>query len=193
MSDDPYPYPGSVILRNLADIHDAEELKVFEASVSFRRVLELQECPLEGRFDSTHLKRIHHYIFQEVYAWAGEFRSVNISKPEEVWFARPEYIEPALHGLFEELAAEQELRGLERPGFVARSAHYLAEINAVHPFREGNGRAQREFVRELALQAGYQIAWMGITQEEMSAASIRSFENADNAGLEEILLKATSK
>ena len=55
MSDDPYTNPGTVILKNLADIYDAEELKVFEASVSFRRVLELQERPLEGRFDSTHL------------------------------------------------------------------------------------------------------------------------------------------
>jgi cell filamentation protein len=192
MSDAPYTYPGTSLLRNLAGLRDPKELEVFEASVSFRRLLELQMRPLRGGFDSARLKEIHHYIFQDVYAWAGQFRSVNISKPEGVWFARPEYIEASLRRIFEELAAEQGLRGLGKKRFVVKSAYYLGEINAVHAFREGNGRAQREFVRELAQAAGYAIDWMGVTREEMRAASIRSFQQADNSELEDILLRATT-
>jgi len=192
MSDDPYTNPGTTLLRNLAGIHDPKELEVFEASASFRRLLELQGDPLRGHFDSEHLKQIHRYIFQDVYDWAGHYRTVNISKPEGVWFARPEYIEPSLRRIFEELAAEQRLRGLGKKRFVARCAYYLGEINAVHPFREGNGRAQREFVRELALETGYAINWVGVTQAEMGAASLRSFQKVDYSGLEQILLKAPS-
>ena len=149
-------------------------LNQFESDHFFARLLELHENPIRGSFDSDHLRHIHHYLFQDVYAWAGEFRTVPIAKGNS-FFARPEHIRAELQKLFHQLAGEQFLRGIDSSGFCRRAAHYLGEINALHPFREGNGRAQREFIRELAAEAGYEIAWDLVTQNEMFAASVAVF------------------
>ena len=75
--------------------------------------------------------------------------------------------------------------------FCERAAYYLGEINALHPFREGNGRAQREFIRELALEAGYEVAWDLVTQDEMFKASVASFHEGSSAAFAMILNKIT--
>ncbi len=192
VKDDPDVYPGTNVLKNLADIHDPKELEAFEAAMTFKQIGELLEHLLSGSFNTRHLQQIHHYIFQDVYAWAGQFRTVNISRPGQAWFARPDYIKPALDRLFDQLRNEKGLRGLEKTAFVARMAHYLGEMNAIHPFREGNGRAQREFIRELAVNAGYAIAWSGIAIEEMRDASIQSFQKGENSAFQQVLFKAIS-
>jgi cell filamentation protein, protein adenylyltransferase len=79
------------------------------------------------------------------------------------------------------------VRGNDSKGFCQRAAHYLGEINAWHPFREGNGRAQREFVRELAVESSYEIAWDLVTQDEMFAASVASFHGGSNEAFATIL------
>jgi cell filamentation protein, protein adenylyltransferase len=81
------------------------------------------------------------------------------------------------------------LRGKDSKGFCQRAAHYFGEINALHPFREGNGRAQREFIRELALEAGYEVAWDLVTEDEMFTASVASFHLGSSAALAMILNK----
>jgi fido (protein-threonine AMPylation protein) len=126
------------------------------------------------------LRRIHHFLFQDVYAWAGEFRTVPIAKGDS-FFARPEHIGSELQKLFHQLAGERCLRGNDSKVFCERAAYYLGEINALHPFREGNGRAQREFIRELALQASFEVSWDLVTQEEMLAASVASFHQGSSA------------
>jgi fido (protein-threonine AMPylation protein) len=185
---DPYLYADTSVLRNLADIRDANRLNQFESDHFFARLLELHENPIRGSFDSDHLRHIHHYLFQDVYAWAGEFRTVPIAKGNS-FFARPEHIQPELQKLFHQLAGEQFLRGIDSSGFCRRAAHYLGEINALHPFREGNGRAQREFIRELAAEAGYEIAWDLVTQDEMFAASVASFHRGTSDSFATILNK----
>jgi cell filamentation protein len=105
------------------------------------------------------------------------------------FFARPEYIVPGLQKVLNELASGHFLRGIDLQGFCGRAAYYMAEINALHPFREGNGRAQREFLRELAAEAGYELAWSLVTQEEMLAASIASFQEGSSAGFTTLLNK----
>jgi fido (protein-threonine AMPylation protein) len=99
--------------------------------------------------DIEHLQGIHRYLFQDVYKWAGDFRTVDIAKGDS-YFAHVPYIESTLKGLFGELSEERHLRGLNQERFASRLAQILGTLNAVHAFREGNGRAQREFVRELA-------------------------------------------
>jgi hypothetical protein len=84
---DPYLYADTSVLRNLADIRDANRLNQFESDHFFARLLELHENPIRGSFDSDHLRHIHHYLFQDVYAWAGEFRTVPIAKGNS-FFAR---------------------------------------------------------------------------------------------------------
>ena len=183
---DPYAYPDSGVLRNLPDIRDRADLEVFEADTTIQRMAELHASPVGGRFDCAHLKEIHLRIFQDIYAWAGQFRTVDLSKDGHL-FARPPYLEPALQKLFQQLAEQDHLRSIPAAEFAGRAGFYLTEINAVHPFREGNGRAQREFLRELALQAGFTVDWRRVTQEEMIAASRAGFTTGDSAHLKAIV------
>jgi cell filamentation protein len=161
-------------------------LAAFEANAAWARLTQLEHSPAQGRFDHAHLKAIHQHIFQDVYDWAGQFRTVDLSKDGHL-FARPPYIEPALRDLFQKLAEENVLRRTTAIHFAERAGFYLAEINAVHPFREGNGRAQREFLRELAVQASFRLDWRRVTQPEMIAASRSSFVTGDSAAIVAIL------
>ena len=94
-----------------------------------------------------------------------------------------------LDNAFAELKREGWLSGNTVESFAVRGAYYLGEINAVHPFREGNGRTQREFIRQLGVRNGFMPDWRRVTREEMIEASRRSLR-VDNAGLEQILKKA---
>src|SRR6218665_491672 len=91
-------------------------------------------------------------------------------------------IQSAAQHLFGQLAKEQLLRGLDAAEFSKRAGHYLGEINVLHPFREGNGRTQREFIGQLAQQAGHRIDWSGVSQASMTQASIEAY-NGDSSGL----------
>jgi cell filamentation protein len=125
------------------------------------------------------LKSIHRQVFQDVYRWAGEFRTVNISKGGHL-FGVAAFIEPALREVLRKLSQESRLKGLDARKFAARAGYYLGEINAIHPFRDGNGRTQREFIRELAIQEGFIIDWSRVTREQMTAASLESFKTGDS-------------
>jgi len=188
---DPYVYPGTNVLRNLRDIRDAGQLSQLEAIATTRRIIELAHKPVVGLFDVRHLQAIHRYIFQDVYEWAGEFRTVNIAKSGDP-FAFHQHIASSLDKAFSELGRERYLKGADVERFARRAAYYLGEINAVHPFREGNGRAQREFIRQLGLHNGLVLDWRQISQEEMIEASRRSLR-VDNCGLEAVVRKALDK
>jgi len=185
---DPYVYPETNVLRNLRDIRDAGQLSKFEAIATTRRTVELEHEPIQGRFDARHLQAIHNHIFQDVYEWAGDFRTVNISKSGDP-FAFHQHIVSSLDKMCLELKREWHLAGSDLERFAIRGAYYLGEMNAIHPFRDGNGRTQREFVRELGLRNGLMMDWNKVSREEMIEASRRSLR-VDNAGLEQVLRKA---
>jgi cell filamentation protein len=100
------------------------------------------------------------------------------------------YIESTLQGLFERLLKEQHLRGLNQERFASRVAEVLGTLNAVHAFREGNGRTQREFVRELAYKNSYWIDWNKVSREELYVASDAGFMRGDNTLFEKLLKRA---
>jgi cell filamentation protein len=164
-------------------------LQRLETPLALRRLLELQQSPIAGRFDTGHLQAIHHYIFQDVYDWAGGLRTVSISKPGAP-FPPPEYLKASLDTLFAELTRESCLKNLPPSAWARRAAYFLGEINAIHPFREGNGRTQREFIRELALAGGHRLVWASQGPEEMVHASQLSFLRKDYSALERILTAA---
>lgn len=186
---DPYVYPATNILRNLRDIRDPDLLAEFEAEATARRLRQLEGRPIAGSFDSLHLQSIHRHIFQDVFPWAGEFRTVNIGKSGD-WFAFTEYIESSLSKTLGDLKDECYLESLPLPTFCRRAAHYLGEINAIHPFREGNGRAQREFIRQLARRNGYTADWSLVSRDEMIEASKASFKFGNNTDFVRILTRA---
>src|ERR1700740_831618 len=105
---DPYVYPGTNVLRNLRDIRDREQLSTAEAIATTLRIAELERKPIAGRFDVQHLQAIHRYIFQDIYQWAGEFRTVNISKSGDP-FAFKDHIISSLEKAFGELQRERYL------------------------------------------------------------------------------------
>jgi len=185
---DPYLDNDTGVLRNLLGIKNQAALDEAESSLSFLRTSELCEQPVQGNFDLLHLQAIHQRLFSDVYDWAGQLRVVEIQKGNTD-FARQMVIESAASQLFGQLAKEQHLHGLDADRFSQRSGHYLGEINVLHPFREGNGRAQREFIAQLALQAGHLIDWTGITQSEMVHASIAAY-NSEAAELARLIRRA---
>src|ERR1700733_6706345 len=187
---DPYVYPGTNVLKNLRDIRDPERLSKFEMDMTTRRLSELARIPMAGQFSAQHLQAMHGYVFQDVYGWAGEFRTVNISRSGQFPFAFAEHIVPTLNKLSDDLAAEHHLSRLTISKFSNRAAHYLGELNAVHPFRDGNGRTQREFIRQLAGRNGYALDWSKVAREQMLDASKESFQRGNNAGLENVLKTA---
>ncbi|CAM2164641.1 cell filamentation protein [Burkholderia latens] len=183
-SKDPYTDPASGLLRNRLGITDAAELDRVEATFAAVRSYELDTAPAPARFDLEHLREIHRTLFGDVYPWAGELRSVDIAKGD-TRFANAAMIESAGAQLFRQLDREGGLRGLDADGFSARAGHYLGEVNVLHPFREGNGRAQRAFINQIAHAAGYHIGWANVTREEMTRASIEAYHGSSErmAGL----------
>jgi cell filamentation protein len=182
---DSYTYPGSEVLRNKANLTDQSALDAFEADATAVRLLELIERPVAGSFDLVQLKAIHRHLFQDVYDWAGELRTVDISK-DGSRFGNWVLVDAYLSEQLAKIGREHFLRGLSPARFVTRLAFFMGEINAAHPFREGNGRAQRAFCAQLAEQAGYFIDFDQVTRSEMYAAMIASFRG-DNKPLESLL------
>ena len=151
---DPLAYPGADnrVLINKFDERDYDRLHQLEYAATLRHLAELQLRPISGRFDLDHLQAIHRRVFQDVYAWAGELRQINLAKGGSV-FTDGRQLEGEGARVFGALAAEKHLRGLQKAAFVERLAVYYGAINTLHPFREGNGRATQTFLRQLARQA----------------------------------------
>lgn len=173
MPDEIYCYSGSDVLKNKMGIRDVEQLKWMEKRLTMLRILELVGKPIQGKFDLKHLQSIHRYIFQDVYEWAGKIRKVDIAKGN--MFCNVKFIENQAEDIFGKLREEAYLQGMGEKDISIRLAYYFSEINALHPFREGNGRCQREFIRTLALHAGYVINFANVSAEEMLKASEDSF------------------
>jgi cell filamentation protein len=177
------------VLKNKLGLTDDSTLTAKISEYASGRLLLLTEKPIAGKFDVPHLQAIHRYIFQDVFPWAGDFREVTTSRTNSFAFPPPQFLATSLEGIFATLKSENNLRGCDNDRFAVRAGHYLGEINAVHPFREGNGRTQREFIRTLALKAGHRLTWAGLTPEENNAASRVSYATGDSAGLADITRK----
>ena len=134
----------------------------------------LKDSPVQPSYDLTHLQAVHKRIFGDIYPWAGQIRTVTVAK--KATFCLPQYIESSAAVIFGKLRDERFLRGLGRDAFIRRLAYYLGEVNALHPFREGNGRAQRAFFEQLARDVGFTLSWQHLDAArniEASAAIMR--------------------
>ena len=170
--NDPYALPGGV-LRNRLGIEDPAELELAEADITGARLVALDLFDLPGKYDLDHLRAFHRFIFADIYDWAGALRTVDIVKRD--FFCRWGNLEGYAAEIFRKLADARYLRGLGRPEFVEGLADVYADINALHPFREGNGRAQRAFLLQLARAAGQHVSWAGLDPAQNQAASIAGF------------------
>jgi cell filamentation protein len=171
-----YCYPDTDILKNKAGIKDSKALAEFEADVTAIRQYMLEKRPIKGKFGIAHLKNIHKFIFQDVYPFAGKIRLEDIWKGD-TFFCKCQFIEMNLNSLFTRLAGENWLKGLKAEFFAQRAAYYMSELNMIHPFREGNGRTIREFIRCIALESGSDIDWSLIDRQELLDATIKAVDN----------------
>lgn len=150
-----YTDPKTGVLRNLANITDEDTLVFVEAGAVAKRADELGVNPLKIK-DSSSLLAIHKYLFQDIYSWAGEIRTVEISKGGKPFFPLSHFHRafPFIDSLL------VEYRGIDKndkPQLARKLAEILDHVNFLHPFREGNGRTQREFLRLLALEKGLEL------------------------------------
>ncbi len=168
---DPYCYSGSTVLKNRAGLQEQEALDAFEAAMVTQR---LDEPLPAGRLSYSHYRSIHRHIFGDVYAWAGRIRTVRISKGNSM-FCYPENIDGEMRRLFGKLRGENFFRNLDARSFAGNAAHFLGELNAIHPFREGNGRTQLAFLAIMAHTAGHDMDFERIEPAHIMAAMIKSF------------------
>ena len=188
-----YTYPGTDTVKNKLGATTHDELETREAEFVFGRAAEIQlGAGPQGRFDAEHLKAIHRHLFQDVYEWAGHTRDERIRladgtvateplmrKADGSAFAAGPVIPAALDDIAVRLREAGYLRGLPRAEFAAQAADIMSDLNAVHPFRGGNGRTQRTFMRELARAAGHSLDFSVISQERMIEASIAANDRGD--------------
>jgi len=156
-----------------------EELERVESDLTSISYDELQDNPIKGNFNIAHLKAMHEHIFRDIYDWAGKFRTVDIAKGNTL-FCKSSFIEGYLNDVLKKLENENFLINADPNAFPEKLAFYFSEINATHPFRDGNGRTQRAFVEHLGKVAGYEIDFSKATQEQMTEASIYSWKHGES-------------
>ncbi|MCM1159155.1 MAG: Fic family protein [Bacteroidales bacterium] len=188
MADNKYCYPDTEILINKLNIKNKENLFQAEKKLTFIRIQELQQHPIAGNFDFPHLRKIHKYIFQDIYNWAGEIRTVEIGKGN--LFCTTSCIQSYGESVFNKYYSQCEQYKNNRAEFIKVLAENYADLNALHPFREGNGRAQREFARLVCLSCDYRFDLSCTTHKKMLQASQLSFDMADCSLLCDIFKEA---
>lgn len=185
---DPACYTGTTVLINKLDLRDAQELE--EAELAYF-LIRADEMPPAGRLDYPHYMALHHHLFQDVYAWAGKARTIRIAKGEN-WFCYPEHIDAQMRGVFAALEGHDFLTGKSPEEFAKLAANFLAWLNAVHPFREGNGRTQLTFLSLLAENAGLPFDDDQLVRDRVMTAMINSFDGNEEP-LRQLILDLVSR
>jgi cell filamentation protein len=173
---DPYVDEDIGILRNLVGARTQEALDEAEAEITSAEItaIMVEGRPKPADFTADLLLSIHRRMFRDIYDWAGQLRTVQISKGT-TGFARMEYLQVNLDQLFERLKKEKYLEDLGFDVFVGGLAYYYGELIVIHPFREGNGRAIRTLLSLLAENAGWDIDWSGVDPEQNIDASVAAY------------------
>jgi cell filamentation protein len=173
--DDFYCYPNSNVLTNKFDIRDKEALNTAERQITALKIAQLEATPLKGSFDLKHIRNIHKFIFGDIYDWAGQIRKGDFLIKGSSIFCRAMYIESMAADIHDKLKTDNFLRGLEKAEFINKLAYYMGEINALHPFREGNGRTKRLYFKYLCDRAGYDLEFSKTQKDTLVRADIAAF------------------
>jgi cell filamentation protein len=187
-----YCYPGTDVLKNKLGIRNDNDLTIAEREITSLKILMLYNMPIAKKFDLNSLCRIHQIIFDDIYEWAGKLRKGEFLSKGGSIFCRGPYIIESANKIFANILKENNLYGLKKADFIKRVAYYMGEVNALHPFREGNGRTSREFFRQLSLNADYILDFSEIKKEALLVADIEAF-NGQYENLIKILDKAISR
>lgn len=164
-------YPGTNCLINKFGIHDAKKLDELESSIVYGKLAVLQSAPITGTFDFPHYKRIHHFLFCDLYDWAGQARTVDLFKKGTAFVPAAD-IERCAEALFKRLQSFHA-EGLSRKALIENIADFYHTLNMLHPFREGNGRTQRAFFTQwTAERLGLLLDLTVLNPDELMIATI---------------------
>ncbi len=171
-TEDPYVDKKTGILRNKVGAKTQFQLAKAEAEITYITILTLTNGSRVDKlvFNADLLCDIHNEIFRDIYNWAGKIRTHDISK-DWSYFAHATYIQQSLNELLDTIESDARFNSDDVEIFTTAITHYYAELNAIHPFREGNGRAIRTYLRLLALKYGYDIEWSRMSFDENIIAS----------------------
>ncbi|MBP3582498.1 MAG: Fic family protein [Clostridia bacterium] len=171
-------YEGTSCLVNKLGIYDEGKLSEVEAQITFAKAVMLEENPIEGNFDFEHFKKIHEFLFCDLYEWAGCVRSVDISK-KRTRFLRASSIEEIAAKCFQKVGMGY-FSNLSFDSFVERIAEFYNDVNYIHPFREGNGRAERAYFTQLIRSYGYNINFSEVDTDELMIATIQASQGVND-------------
>ncbi len=169
---DPYTYPNSQVLINKFGITDDDQFIEMEKDFSELAIMDIEFSP--PPYDLLYWRSLHQALFGDIYHWAGELRTIDITKGT-TRFCNINRIEPEANRLFNQLAQENYLVGLPYDALMVKLAEYYSDLNVIHPFREGNGRAQRLLFEHIIINCGFQISFAGINPDEWIQANIDGY------------------
>jgi cell filamentation protein len=184
--DETYCYQGTNVLRNKLSITNQTELEIAENTLVGSKML--SHLPT-GNLDIAHFKALHKHLFGAIYDWAGDFRTIRISK-DNSHFCYPENIQSELERLFDNSRLLQS-PSLNFDDLVIQGATFLSELNAIHPFREGNGRTQMVFLQMILDSFGIIVDYSKSNKSDIINAIVHGFKH-DNSLLEIELRKIIS-
>ncbi len=171
-----YCYPDTDVLKNKLNIRDSKFLKTAEEEITLIKQMELLKNPIKGNFTKAHLMNIHKFIFEDIYPFAGKIRREQISKADTMFYP-PDLIDRELNRVFSAIKEKNMLNEKDEDKIFDNLAYVMAELNIIHPFREGNGRTIREFIRLMAKRLNYELNWGNADKERILNASIMSVDN----------------
>lgn len=166
-------YENTTCLINKFDIRDEEKLKKVEADITFAKATILESNPISDKFDLEHYKAIHRFLFEDIYDWAGTFRTVDMAK-RGTSFCSEDQLEDVARNCFDRLAENNLFSDLDRDEFVDAIVDFYCVTNMLHPFREGNGRTQRIFISQLIHHNGYDFDFSDIDSDDLMIATIQA-------------------
>lgn len=172
-------YPGSVVLVNKLDIRDHADLDAVEGTIVPAKAALWEENPLAANFDFAHYCAIHRFLFEDLYDWAGQPRTVDIAK-KGTQFCPAAQIDRTAKAIFARLKKQNFLVGLDRTHFISAIVDFYERTNELHPFREGNGRTQRVFLSQLARHAGYTLDFGRVDPDDLMIATIQAAGGVDD-------------
>jgi cell filamentation protein len=182
---DRFHYEGTNVLINKKNIIDQTVLEKVERSLSLTRFKEGFPSSINPHtYDG--FKKVHHHLFQDVYSWAGQERTYTTGRGPAP-FATPENIGPWVEKQFQSLKDQNFLRGLNAADFARKAAVLVNEINAAHPFIDGNGRAQRAWLRLVGAEAGHKIEFRSADRKAWYEASRLGFVAVDHAPMAKLI------
>lgn len=184
--------PDSPVLRNKVHATTVEELRAAEDDLVEFRLAQLREAPelINRTYDLEHLRQLHRQLFQDVYEWAGELRTVGLAKGGGDSFMPPLQIELPMAHAAARIAETQQLREVPPDGLSAEVAYLYDYVNFAHPFREGNGRTQREFFAQLLAESGRSLEWDRVEMSDLHDACHVARNDEDLAPLTAIVERA---